>query len=217
MQRFVWPTPDPHYVENPWTMSAALYDMVAARDWKGVEKWAKKAHVLASTIIGGSTRKQSMDLGQPKSQIAWEDKGVNGRTIARLAPGPDDDDENVTLTLSMLAWLQDFPAGWQFQGKRQAIFRQIANALPPTVALHLGCAIRSTLTGTDVDPRQVLRRYYRRSISGTPLIHVRPVVDAKQGAPAVPPKPARQIMLPPLAELMRRNPPQEPDDFRYDP
>ena len=123
----------------------------------------------------------------------------------------------MTLTLSMLAWLQDFPAGWQFQGSRRAIFRQIANALPPTVALHLGCAIRSTLTGTDVDPKQVLRRYYRRSIAGTPLIHVRPVVDAKQGTPAVPPNPARQIMLPPLAELMRRNPPQEPEDFGYDP
>ena len=84
IQRFVWPTPDPHYVDNPWTISAALYDMVAARDWKGIEKWAEKAHALAPTIIGGSTRKQSMDLGQRKSQRAWEDKGVNGKTVARL-------------------------------------------------------------------------------------------------------------------------------------
>jgi DNA (cytosine-5)-methyltransferase 1 len=213
MQRFVWPTPDPHYVENPWTISAALYNMVAARDWKGIEK----AHALAPTIIGGSTRKQGMDLGQRKSQLVWKGRGVNGKTVAIHPPGPDDDAEDVTLTLSMLAWLQDFPAGWRFQGSRLAIFRQIANALPPTVALHLGCAIRSTLTGTYVDPKQVLRRYYRRSIAGTPLIHVRPVVDAKQGTPAVPPKPARQIILPPLAELMHRNPPQEPEDFVYDP
>ncbi|WP_457090598.1 DNA cytosine methyltransferase [Microvirga sp. P5_D2] len=217
MQRFVWPMPDPRYVETPWTISAALYSMVAARDWKGIEKWAEKAHVVASTIIGGSTRKQGMDLGQRKSQIVWADKGVNGKTIANCAPGPDDDEENVTLTLSMLAYLQDFPGGWQFQGSRQAIFRQIANGLPSTVALHLGCAIRSTLTGTYIDPEQVVRRYYNRTIAGTPIIHVRPVVDAKQGAPAIPPKPARQIMLPPLAELMRRNPPQEPDGFGYAP
>ena len=97
------------------------------------------------------------------------------------------------------------------------VHRQIANALPPSVALHLGCAIRSVLIGTDIDPKQVLRRYYRRSIAGTPIIHVRPVVDAQQGAPAVWPKPARQIMLPPLTELMRRSPPQEPDDFGYAP
>jgi len=217
MQRFVWPMPDPHYVENPWTISAALYDMAAARDWKGIEKWAEKAHALAPTIIGGSARKQGMDLGQRNAQLAWEDKGVNGKAIAKLAPGPDDTAENVTLTLSMLAWLQNFPAQWQFQGSRQAVFRQIANALPPTVALHLGCAIRSALTDTVIDPKQVLRRYHRRSIYGSPLIHVQPVVNAKQDATTVPSKSVRQIKLPPLTELMRRSPPKEPDGFARDP
>ena len=215
MQRFVWPMPDPHYVTFPWTVSAALVDMVSSRDWQGIVEWAEKADTLAPTIIGGSARKRGMDLGQPNTQISWKRLGINPKKIGKRPPGPDDED--LTLTLSMLAWLQNFPPGWKFQGPKQAVFRQIANALPPVVALHLGCAIRSALTGIDVDPKQELRLYYRRSIAGTPLIHVRPVVDAKQGTPAVPPNPARQIMLPPLAELMRRNPPQEPEDFGYHP
>ena len=164
-------------------------------------KYAQAGHGPRSAQI--STRLEG-------SRCRWEDSRDTSSRTGRRCRGRD---------------AHPFHAGLAsgFSG-RLAISRLKAGHLPadrqcvpPTVALHLGCAIRSTLTGTYVDPKQVLRRYYRRSIAGTPLIHVRPVIDAKQGTPAVPSKPARQIILPPLAELMHRNPPQEPEDSLYDP
>jgi hypothetical protein len=153
-----------------------------------------------------------MDLGQPNTQISWKRLGINPKKIGKHPPGPDDD-EDLTLTLSMLAWLQNFPAGWKFQGPKQAVFRQIANALPSVVALHLGCAIRSALTGVYVDPKQELRRYYRSYRLAKKPVHTQPGENSERARPAVLPKSARHLALPALKELMRRVDQCEPEDL----
>lgn len=45
------------------------------------------------------------------------------------------------LTVEECAALQDFPAGYPFQGHGRSIYRQIGNAVPPTLAEAIGRAI----------------------------------------------------------------------------
>jgi site-specific DNA-cytosine methylase len=189
MQRFAWPAPDPHYVNFPWTITAALIDMVASRDWKGVAKWVEMADALAPTITGGSALKRGMDLGQKKTSLIWRRRGFNSKKTVDDPPGPDDED--LFLTLPMLAKLQSFPPGWKFRGPKLAIFKQIANAFPHVVALHLGCAIRSALTGVTIDPKQEIRRFFRNFRLGRKPIHVRPDEYSPQDRPAALPGPVR--------------------------
>jgi DNA (cytosine-5)-methyltransferase 1 len=209
MHRFVWPLPHSNYVGNPWTITAALYDMVAARGWKGVEEWAELADCTASTIVGGSSLKRGADLGQPHSAEAWAKKGINPRKIANDPPGPDDKD--LYLTNRMLARLQDFPHDWKFSGPKQAVFRQIANAFPPVVALFLGCAIRSALTGTYIDPRNTLRLYnrsvFRLKKPDAPLA----AEQIAMSKPVVRSRPSNTSFVP-LQKLRRHSYLQEQDD-----
>ena len=56
----------------------------------------------------------------------------------------------------MLAAIQGFPRGWQFAGKQQQVFRQIANAVPSMVGAYIGAAIRIALTEEETTPSTVL-------------------------------------------------------------
>ena len=53
--------------------------------------------------------------------------------------------QNRTLTVREAARLQTFPDWFRFAGPPSAAFRQIGNAVPPTVGEHLGRAIRESL------------------------------------------------------------------------
>ncbi|MPR12078.1 DNA cytosine methyltransferase [Microvirga tunisiensis] len=211
IQRFVWPAANQNYVDNPWTITAALVDMVASRDWKGIANWVEMADALAPTITGGSPLKRGMDLGQSNTRLNWQRLGINPKKIANRAPGPDDED--LFLTLPMLAKLQNFPAGWKFRGPKVAMFRQIANAFPHVVALHLGCAIRSALTGISVDPREEMRRYFKRSPFSPKAIHLRSPENGGQITPVALPAPVRSKARLNLSKLSQRGDETGPDDF----
>ena len=49
------------------------------------------------------------------------------------------------LTVQEAAAIQTFPAGMVWEGKQSAQFRQIGNAVPPTLAFHVAKALRAAL------------------------------------------------------------------------
>lgn len=69
----------------------------------------------------------------------------------------------------MLATLQGFPMNWPFKGGRSPHFKQIANALPLVVAMHLGCSVAAALTGEPQDyRRETIRLATSRRLSPVP-------------------------------------------------
>lgn len=139
--RFSWPEPHPTVVP---TVGDALYDLMAARGWKGADVWSKKANAVAPTIVGGSHKHGGPDLGPTRARKAWVTLGVNGLSIAEEAPGQDFEGMP-RLTIRMVARLQGFPDDWHFSGGKTAAYRQVGNAFPPPVAQSVASRLKYAL------------------------------------------------------------------------
>jgi len=118
---------------RPKTVGEALYDLMAANGWKRAKAWAAEADEIAPTIVGGSHKHGGPDLGPTRARKAWAALGVDGRGIAKEAPGRDFSGMP-RLTLRMVARLQGFPDDWQFAGTKTQNYRQVGNAFPPPFA-----------------------------------------------------------------------------------
>lgn len=140
--RFEWPRGG---TLQPPTVGARLHDLMAANGWPGARAWAARADEIAPTIVGGSKKHGGPDLGPSRARRAWETLGVNGKSIAEEAPGPDFVGLP-RLTVRMVARLQGFPDDWQFAGRKTAAYRQVGNAFPPPVAQAVAHSIRAALT-----------------------------------------------------------------------
>lgn len=123
-----------------------LKPLMAARGWKGAEAWAERARTVAPTLVGGSHKHGGPDLGPTRARAAWAQLGVEGRTIADLAPAPDFEGMP-RITVQMGGLIQGFPADWKFSGGKTAGWRQVGNAFPPPVAAAVGGQIRKALAG----------------------------------------------------------------------
>lgn len=139
---FDWPTPQPH---NPKTVGETLFDLMAANGWPGARHWADQASDIAPTIVGGSKKHGGPDLGPTRARRAWATLGVEGRSLAEAAPGPDFVGMP-RLTTRMVARLQGFSDDWQFHGRKTTTYRQIGNAFPPPVAKAVATNLRIALS-----------------------------------------------------------------------
>jgi DNA (cytosine-5)-methyltransferase 1 len=140
--RLLWPRPE----GSPPTVGATLEDLMGARGWPGVRRWAEGAHGIGPTVVGGSKKHGGADLGPSRAKAAWLGLGVDGRGIAEEAPSADaDHDLAPRLTLRMVARLQGFPDAWAFAGRKTSVYRQIGNAFPPPVASALGLSLVEAL------------------------------------------------------------------------
>lgn len=138
---FNWPDPNPH---NPPTVGATLYELMAARGWKGATAWREQADEIAPTIVGGSKKHGGPDLGPTRARAAWATLGVEGRTIAPEAP--DQFHSGMPrLTVPMVARLQGFPDNWHFTGAKTNAYKQVGNAFPPPVARAVATQISKAL------------------------------------------------------------------------
>lgn len=138
---FSWPEPNPH---NPPTVGATLYELMAARGWKGATAWREQADEIAPTIVGGSKKHGGPDLGPTRARAAWATLGVEGRTIAPEAP--DQFHSGMPrLTVPMVARLQGFPDDWHFTGAKTNAYKQVGNAFPPPVARAVATQISKAL------------------------------------------------------------------------
>lgn len=131
---FTWPTKSN---EGAPTVGDALVDLMAANGWKLAKRWAAGAQAIAPTIVGGSKKHGGPDLGPSRARKAWAQLGVEGGTIAELAPERDFRG-NPRLTVRMVARIQGFPDDWHFTGRKTAAYRQVGNAFPPPVAQAVG-------------------------------------------------------------------------------
>ena len=140
---FAWPEP---FGLVPQTVGETLKDLMGENGWPGAAEWAEKASSIAPTLVGGSKNHGGADLGPTRAKKAWKKLGVNGLSLADAAPDPDFPRTSLPrLTIRMAARIQGFPDSWSFCGGKTAAYRQIGNALPPSVAAAVGRSIASAV------------------------------------------------------------------------
>lgn len=161
MERFSWPAPIFGHAETPRTAIAALMGQFTSKGWEPTEEFTAAMDRATPTLTGGSDKKQGIDFGQRKSALVWGQMGFVQTRIGDDPPAPEHEGP-VEATNAMLATLQSFPLDWPWHGEKKDIFRQIANAFPAPVAMQLGVAIASALTGAKLDPvRQIVHEAMR--------------------------------------------------------
>ena len=142
-------SPDNFKRSKPATVGETLYDLMAARNWRGAQKWSERANEIAPTVVGGSKKHGGADLGPTRAKKAWATLGVDGMGIADEAPG-----HNFVgmprLTVRMAARLQGFKDDWEFAGGKTASYRQVGNAFPPPVAEAVGVEILKSLASPNL-------------------------------------------------------------------
>ena len=123
---FSWPEPNGH---TPLTVGDTLIDQMSSRNWKGAEKWRRKACGIAPTLVGGSKKHGGPDLGPTRARKQWAKFGVDGLGLADEPPGSEQPVYfTPRLTVRMTARLQGFSDSWVFSGGKTASYRQVGNA-----------------------------------------------------------------------------------------
>jgi DNA (cytosine-5)-methyltransferase 1 len=139
--QFSWPAPS---FKLPPTVGNVLFDLMAAKGWKGAKLWQERANEIAPTIVGGSLKHGGPDLGPTRAKKAWATLGIDGHGISSDVP-----EKSFVgmprLTVRMVARLQGFPDDWEFAGGKTAAYRQVGNAFPPAVAMAVGLEIANSL------------------------------------------------------------------------
>jgi DNA (cytosine-5)-methyltransferase 1 len=139
---FEWP--EPNRATTP-TVGEALFDLMAAKGWRGARAWRDHASEIAPTLVGGSKKHGGPDLGPTRARTAWATLGVNGSTLA--AEAPEKDFVGMPrLTVRMAARIQGFTDDWEFAGGKTAAYRQVGNAFPPPVACAVATQVQNCLT-----------------------------------------------------------------------
>ena len=137
---FKWPEKK----RKPKTVGQLVYDLMAAKGWRGAEDWKLLANAIAPTIVGGSKKHGGPDLGPTRARKAWAALGVDGIGIAN-APPEEDFEGMPRLTTRMVARVQGFPDHWEFACKKTAAYRQVGNAFPPPVAFAVAAEIAKAI------------------------------------------------------------------------
>lgn len=142
---FIWPSAK----GRRSTVSQTISDLMGSRGWPGLTHWKEQANQVAPTIVGGSKKHGGPDLGPTRARSDWRKLGVDGRSIAELAPDENlPEDALPRLTVRMVARIQGFPDSWAFTGTKTSSYKQVGNAFPPPVARAVGRAIGSALNNT---------------------------------------------------------------------
>ena len=149
---FAWPSPG----LRGHSVGESITDLMGERSWPGVMGWSLRAGSPAPTIVGGSKKHGGPDLGPTRAREEWRKLGVNGKSIAELAPEPEFPVDGLPrLTVRMVARLQGFPDSWQFAGRKTSAYKQVGNAFPSPVAMAIGLSIQTALSQGTVEAPQL--------------------------------------------------------------
>jgi DNA (cytosine-5)-methyltransferase 1 len=136
-----WPVPP---MKAAPTVGDAIGDLMAARGWRYISDWLKRAVSPAPTIVGGSHKHGGPDLGPTRARREWAELGIDSLGVADEPP-PDSFTGMPRLTLRMVARLQSFPDDWVFAGRKTQAYRQVGNALPVKLAFTMAKTVRECL------------------------------------------------------------------------
>lgn len=153
----------PTFQDRRMNVGDLLLDLMAANGWTGALEWARQrreqpvlnrhgeivAHgAQASTIVTsrGKRRRNEQDV---QLAIGFDATGMPDR-----APTQEEASRPgylPSLTLRMRARIQDFPDTWEFVGGKQAVAKQIGNAVPARLAQAVGLALVSAMRDVPLD------------------------------------------------------------------
>ncbi|MBB3999091.1 DNA cytosine methyltransferase [Aureimonas pseudogalii] len=196
MSRFRWPEAVAHYKDEPYPVIGAIDWWLRSGGYVPSDEVTDAFDCVAPTILGGSTKKESMDFGQRKTAEKWRAMTLITTRWGELPPAPGHDGPILPAN-GLIAALQGFPADWKFRGDRHPVYRQIGNAFPPVVALHLGCAVATALTGIHHDPGRAI------SLQGT-RFRLEPVRSTNADGTPREPRPPASALLPQTRDLRIR-------------
>ncbi|MCZ8352954.1 MAG: DNA (cytosine-5-)-methyltransferase [Rhizobium sp.] len=141
----------------------ALVDLMAANGWDGAHAWARQRAeqpvfdrsgdlvaygAQASTVVTGSGKRRRNEKAVQKA-MGYDTTGAPDQApTAEEASKPG---SMPSLTLRMRARLQNFDDDWRFEGGKQAMARQIGNAVPPRLAQAVGMSLYSAISGVQWD------------------------------------------------------------------
>ncbi len=141
----------------------ALVDLMAANGWDGAHAWARQRAeqpvfdrsgdlvaygAQASTVVTGSGKRRRNEKAVQKA-MGYDTTGAPDQApTAEEASKPG---FMPSLTLRMRARLQNFDDDWRFEGGKQAMARQIGNAVPPRLAQAVGMSLYSAISGLQWD------------------------------------------------------------------
>lgn len=141
----------------------ALVDLMAANGWDGAHDWARQRRAQpvvdrngalvaygaqASTVVTGSGKRRRNEKAVQKAM------GYDTTGSPDQAPTSEEASKPgfmPSLTLRMRARLQNFDDDWHFAGGKQAMARQIGNAVPPRLAQAVGMSLYSAIKGVQWD------------------------------------------------------------------
>ena len=154
--------PEPtHQRFEPGTAAGAADECHPSLFSPGLAPWISMADALATTepfSKPAPTITASLDNGNKRWTVnTHTDQRPDGTTQERplAAPAPtltgksggqwtmalEDDTPTIRLTTEQAAALQTFPPAYRFAGTKTAVFQQIGNAVPPTLARHILTAV----------------------------------------------------------------------------
>lgn len=145
----------------------------------------RKLYYLSMIPEGGNWRSLPLDVQKESMGKSWGLKGGRSAYWRRLSfafPSPTvvtmpnhastsmcHPRETRAITVGEAAAIQEFPAGWEFQGNTQSKFRQVGNAVPVRLGKIVGEVIRELLATEDSEAVAPESR----------IIHIRPHVRTR--------------------------------------
>lgn len=111
---------------------------------KQARPWLSSRLPWVARIVGAGTNPHGRDRAHERTERDITEEPapcVTAEQVGNAGPWMVKDSQRRRLTPAECARLQDFPAGHPFQGRSGAQYRQIGNAVPPTLAEVVGRAL----------------------------------------------------------------------------
>ena len=146
---------------EPLEYKPVLKDVLPAPKSEGIKYSAKKEKIIHIVPMGGNWKSIPQDVAKEYMGAAYNSSGGKTGYLKRLdlnapsatiltSPSQKQTDrchptEDRPLTVRETARIQRFPDNWEFVGSIANKYKQIGNAVPVSLAYHLGLSIKDAI------------------------------------------------------------------------